>query len=276
MKNASEILSETLNERKAVNPAYSLRSFARDLGITPGQLSHVIQGYRGLGPKTAELVCKQLGLDAQTKEYFTESLKAKFSPSKTQRTISQAKLGELSSSQHLTTRNLEIDLFKTIAQWHHFTLLELIKISAKRKNLIPWFSAKLGISENEVRVSLDRLERLELISKTTTGYEANQDSIIAEQGVPAEAVRRFHQQILEKAVVALAFQTKEERYGISASMPIKVKNLPRAKKLLQKFRTDFAKEVSDHQDGEEIYGLSLQFFRLTQTPNQTNSDEKGK
>ena len=47
-------------------------------------------------------------------------------------------------------------------------------------------------------------------------------------------------------------------------MPVRVKSLERAKKLLQKFRTDFAKEISDHEGGEEIYSLSLQFFRLTQ------------
>lgn len=263
MKDASQILSEALNERKAANPSYSLRSFARDLGVTPAQLSHVIKGYRGLGPKTAELVATRLGLESRDQTFFKESLKAKFSPSKSQRALSRSKLGEIASEP--STRSLELDLFNTIAQWHHFTLLELIKISSKRKNPVVWFSEKLGMSENEVRVSLGRLERLELITKTKDGYKANQDSIIADQGIPTEAVKKFHQQILEKAVVALTFQNRDERYGISAAMPVKVKNLDRAKKLLQKFRTDFAKEISDHEGGEEIYSLSLQFFRLTQT-----------
>ena len=262
MKDAGQILSEALNERKAANPAYSLRSFARDLGLPPSQLSHVIKGSRGLGPKTAEKIAQRLSLSATEQSVFTASLKAKFAPSKTDRVLAQSQLSELASAP--STRDLQLDLFNTIAQWHHFTLLELIKISANRKKPSEWFAKKLGLSDNEIRISLERLERLELITRKSGGYQVNQDSIVADQGIPTEAVKKFHDQILKKAIQALTFQDQNERYGISAAMPVKVKNLTRAKKLMQDFRTHFAKEISNHEDGEEIYSLSLQFFRLTE------------
>jgi uncharacterized protein (TIGR02147 family) len=261
MKTAGQILTEALNDRKAVNPAYSLRSFARDLGITPAQLSHVMNGHRGLGAESANRVVQKLSLSKTDELVFHSSLKAKFALRRADRVVAESKLNEILMSHN--TRDLQLDLFNTIAQWHHFTLLELVKISKNRKNPILWFSKKLGLSENEVQISLDRLVRLELISKTKTGYVVNQESIIADQGMPTEAVKKFHAQILNKAIQALEFQTKDERYGISAAMPFKVKSLDRAKKLIQKFRTDFAKEISDHEGGEEIYSLSLQFFKLT-------------
>ena len=206
MKDASQILSEVLNERKAVNPAYSLRSFARDLGVTPSQLSHVIKGYRGLGPKTANRITIKLGLEGQDQDLFKESLKAKFAPSKAQRVLSRSNLAEVASMP--STRNLQLDLFNTIAQWHHFTLLELIKISTKRKNPVLWFSEKLGLPENEVKVSLDRLERLELISKTTSSYKVNQDAIIADQGVPTEAVKNSMSKFFKRRSLHLPFKIK--------------------------------------------------------------------
>ena len=261
MKEASNILSEVLSERQASNSSYSLRAFARDIGLSPQQLSNVMNGHRGLSIPVAERIAKELNLDSHQKEFFIQSLKAKFSISKNQRIVAQAKLSELQTSGG--SKSLQLDLFKTISNWYHFALVELIKISKGRKNTIEWFSAKLGIPENEVNLALGRLERLELISKTSQGWKVNQDTVVSDQGIPTEAVKNFHRQLLEKSIQALAFQNGDERYGSSSTMPVKVKNVNRAKKLIQKFRVDFAKEISDHEGGEEIYGLSLQFYRLT-------------
>ncbi len=266
MKNAQHILSEILSERQAVNPAYSLRAFARDLGVSPQQLSNVMNGRRGLGPALAQEVVNQLDLDQNQKEWFLESLKAQFSRSKVQRVVSKSKLTSLKSTA--ATKNLELDLFKTISNWYHFTLIELIKLSKNKSRKIQWFSEKLGIPENEVNLALGRLQRLELISKTEMGWKVNQDVVIADKGMSTESIKNFHRQILEKAIQALAFQNSEERYGSSSSIPIKVKNVALAKKMLQKFRLEFDKAVTDPENGEEVYGLSLQFFRLTNPINK--------
>jgi uncharacterized protein (TIGR02147 family) len=263
MKQAGEILNEILSERKASNASYSLRAFARDLDLSATQLSNVINGHRGLSPKKAVIVAEKLSLDDRQKEWFYESLRAKFSPSKTQRLKAQSKVNELQSEPK--AKFLDLDLFKVVSNWYHFALLELIKISVKEKNQISFFSKKLGISEIEIELALGRLERLNLVEKSQKLWIVAQDAVIADQGIPTEAVRNFHRQILEKAIQALAFQSKDERYGYSALMPVKVKSANRAKKLIQKFRSDFAKEISDQRNGEEIYGLSIQFFRLSQS-----------
>jgi uncharacterized protein (TIGR02147 family) len=262
MKNAGQILKAVLSERQATNAQYSLRAFARDLQLSAPQLSNVINGHRGLSPKAAESVAQLLALAPAQKEIFKSSLKAKFSPSKADRLVALRKLEEL--NHHAEATYLDLDLFKVISNWYHFTLLELIKIAKKNENKVQWFSEKLGISENEVALALTRLERLALIENTGRGYRVNQDTVIADQGIPTEAIRNFHRQLLEKSMQALTTQPADERYGYSGVMPVKVKSVERAKKLIQKFRIDFAKEVSDHQNGEEIYGLCLQFFRVTQ------------
>jgi uncharacterized protein (TIGR02147 family) len=265
MNDAVNILRETLSERQALNSAYSLRAFARDLGVSPQQLSNVMKGYRGLGVSTAERVAHALHLDSHQKALFVESFRARFSVSKTQRAIAKAKLADIKNTNE--TKSLQLDLFKAISGWHHMALVELIKVSKGKST--SWFSQKLAIPENEVALAIKRLERLELVSKTEKGWAVNQDTVIADQGIPNDAIKNYHRQILEKSIQALAFQGAGERYGSSSTMPIKVKSVDRAKKLIQKFRTDFAKEVSDPEGGEEIYGLSLQFFRLTQKDQET-------
>ncbi len=267
MKDASHILVEALNERVLSKPSYSLRAFARDLGISPQQLSNVMNGKRGLGLDMAAKITQKLDLNQYQKTIFMESLKFKFSKSKTQKALAKIKL----ESTHLSaeSKNLEIDLFKAISNWHHFALIELIKLSKKRKNVLKWFSECLGISENETLLTLSRLERLDLIKKDRSqGWTVNQDVVIADKGISSESIRNYHRQILEKAIAALAFQNSDERYGSSSTIPFRVKNLERAKKMIQEFRLSFDRELSDAESAQEIYGLSIQFFRLTQKTNE--------
>ena len=155
MKEAKHILSEILSERSTANPHYSLRALARDLGVSPQQLSNVMNGHRGLGSVMAEKVVQRLGLDENQKDLFLESLKAKFSRSKIQRKISKSKMKSIETST--TTKNIEMDLFKIISNWHHLTLVELIKITKPKNHTLAWFSKRLGIPEPEVRFSLERL-----------------------------------------------------------------------------------------------------------------------
>lgn len=86
---------------------------------------------------------------------------------------------------------------------------------------------------------------------------------MADKEISTESVRNFHKQVLERAIQALAFQNSNERYGSSSTIPMRVKDLDVAKKMIQKFRLEFDEALSDDQNGEEVYGLSLQFFKLT-------------
>jgi uncharacterized protein (TIGR02147 family) len=255
-------LKDTLEERIASNPRYSMRAFARDLSLSPQQLSNLLNGQRGMSNQTADRIANKLGLSKSQKEIFCQGVRAEFSRSKSQRTIAQAKL-ECLAQKNLSTAHLELDVLRTISNWYHFALIELLKMKSS-KSRPAWYAGKLGISENEVKNALSRLERLNLIVKTTQGWKVKQEQVVIDQGVPSEGVRAFHRQILEKATEALAFQNQDERYGYSLALPVKVKNLPRAKELIRDFREKFSHEIADQTDAEEVYGLSIQYFRLTQ------------
>ena len=62
MQEAREILSDALNERISINPGYSLRAFARDLGISPQLLSNVINGKRGMSADLATRIAGKINL----------------------------------------------------------------------------------------------------------------------------------------------------------------------------------------------------------------------
>lgn len=262
MKNEREILQNALAERVSVNHRYSLRAFARDIGLSPQQLSNVMNGRRGLSPELAEKIASQINLSELEKTIFLESLKAKFARRKSERAIAKGKIQSLKAQGEV--KGLEIDLFRVISNWYHFAIVELIKISEEKTQKAAHFATKLGITLSETHAALERLERVELITKTKSGWTANQDITVTDHALPSEAVRKFHKQILEKSIQALTLQTASERYGSSSTLPIKVKDVARAKKLIQDFRIAFDQEISDSENGEEVYALSLQFFRVTE------------
>lgn len=267
MKDAVQILNENLSERVSRNSAYTLSAYARDLGISAQQLSNVLNGKRGMSIALAEKITERLDLNNFEKQLFVLSLRLKFSRNKQHRAIAKAKLQGLAEAA--PTRNLEIDLFRAISGWQHFTLIELIKMKSRVRKSVEWYAKKLDLPENEVRLSLERLERLELIQKDKNGWVTNQDVTIADQGIASDAIRKYHHQILEKSMVALTTQNSKERYGSSSTFSVSARSLERAKTLIQEFRIKFDQEISEPEEGEDVYALSLQYFRLTKQ-NQEN------
>lgn len=65
-----------IKEKKARNPAYSLRAYARDIDVAASLLSKIINGIDSVTTKTAEYLAVKMKLDDREKEYFIELVKA--------------------------------------------------------------------------------------------------------------------------------------------------------------------------------------------------------
>jgi transcriptional regulator with XRE-family HTH domain len=65
-----DFLSNELRSRQLANKSYSLRAFARDIGISPASLSLTLKGNLGLSVKTAKKVAEEIGLSKNQKDFF--------------------------------------------------------------------------------------------------------------------------------------------------------------------------------------------------------------
>lgn len=76
-------LKQKLTEAQEKNPHYSLRAYARDLGIHPASLSLIIKSKRAFPLNSLDRVADALGLSETEKNLFLESVaKVKFSQKK--------------------------------------------------------------------------------------------------------------------------------------------------------------------------------------------------
>ncbi len=84
-----------LEQRLSLNPRYSLRAFARDLGISPSRLSHVLKGKFGLSESAGEGIAAKLGLNATETGAFVNSISAQHGRSGIRRETARRRLESL-------------------------------------------------------------------------------------------------------------------------------------------------------------------------------------
>jgi transcriptional regulator with XRE-family HTH domain len=78
-KSLQEILAKEYELRASRNPKYSLRAFAKSLGISQSRLSQILKGRQGLSRNKAELIADRLGYGAEEKERLCDIVTAAYS-----------------------------------------------------------------------------------------------------------------------------------------------------------------------------------------------------
>lgn len=246
-------LMSQLESRRLKIPSYSLRSFAQKIGISPASLSQVISGKRPLSKKMAQLIAGRLCL----------------SPAETHRLIQSALLEKFQNLSHPSLANsefksgdfqLEMDTFRSISDWHHYAVLNLLELPDSKSDPA-WFAARLGIPLLEARQAIQRLERLGLLTKQGRKLRRVRKSLSTPAGVSDIAIRKYHFQILNKAEKALDKDAVAERDFGAITLAIDPDRIPEARKLIAKFRRQIASVLAG-KSKKRVYTFSTQLFAL--------------
>jgi uncharacterized protein (TIGR02147 family) len=258
-QNYRSFLSEELVRRIRSNASYSQRSFARHLGVSPGELSEVLRGKRPLSLKSALRIAQGLGLSAEETKRLVMMVQQEKS-----RDFDDASLAPLLDDADLNarTKQLSLDVFAVISDWYHFAILSLAECEHFKWEP-KWIAARLGIAATEARVALDRLQRVGLVSKVNGRLRTTGENLATPDGVPSEAIRNYHKSILEKAVHALEHQPVAEREISGISVAISRRSLPDFKKDVSRFLDEMGLKYGSSSKKQEVYQLETALFRLT-------------
>ena len=243
-------LQRELIERCRKNGNYSLRSFARALQMDPSTLSQILRGRRTITRKTTVQVAERLGLDPQQLRKFTgESREAK-----------SAQPQPAQSAQELT-----LDAFHIISDWYHYAIFELVTVTCFKPDS-RWIAKKLGLSVSEINIAVERLFRLELLTRDAKGKWVQGSPLITTTGNPMSAVafRKHQAQILQKAAEALESVPIEERDNSGVTMAIHRRRIPEAKARIKKFRRELCDFLQQDADRDSVYQLAVAFYPFTQ------------
>lgn len=239
-------LRQEFHARKHRNAAYSLRAFARALGVSHAGLSQVMSGKRPLTAKSAQKMARALG----------------WSPARLQALLAQ------SESHH---RELEAETFEVIATWYHYVILSLLELPPQ-KPLSAWIARRLGIPQPEARRALARLARLGLIERHQGKWRQAGKQLMTSQDVASTALRAYYRQNLRRAEETLDSVPLLERDFSSLTMAIDPEQLPAAKAEIKRFRNRLDKLLRTTKP-KRVYTMTIQLFPAERGEHETRSME---
>ena len=245
MQNITQVLKNNFEERRRKNRRFSLRAYAKFLEIDAPTLSKIFSHQKKPGIRLTKRLADKLGLDP-----------------KKQRSLMGGAGGR--NPQDRDFRYVESDQFQAMSRWYYNALLEILELKNFSDDPV-WIASKLNLSVNEVKIALERLERLGQIQKTDKGWKDLTGGVTTVLGRDlTSSARRSHQkELLEIAMQALEDVPVEYRDQTSMTMAIGVDDIPKVKELIKDFRRRLFSFLNDNPEKTEVYNLSVSFFPLS-------------
>ena len=255
-------LRDVLAAKQRQNPLFSIRAWSKQLGFRcHSSMVLFLNGKRKIRPEHLERLSKGLKLEAGENDYLRALVQFNCAANDTERSHYESQMRVLKPTRE--TSLLEVEKFKTVADWIHMAILEMTKL-ADFQSTAPWIAFRLGskVPVRQVEEAIARLVKLGLLEWKDDRLVKTNERLTTPKDRASESVREHHKQVLAQAIQAIDEQDIEERFVNSCTMTIDSKRLPEAKELMRRFRTEMAK-LMEKSEGDETYQMSMQFFRLT-------------
>lgn len=265
-----QVINGEFEARYKRNSRYSLRAFARDLGLSPSRLSEVLNGGQVLSLESAGRIATKLRYDSRRAGFFCDLVRLEVSPSPDRPKIKARLKTYLKTADSL--ENLVPDTFAVIYSWQHFAILELMTIEDFVCTAAS-VAARLDIDDHLARLSLERLLRVGLIEEKNGRLQSVNEHHFFAPAVPSAALRSYHRQLIGKALQAIDQQTIEERDLNSVFYAIERSAVGAFKKHIQNFLDEMGTHARVSFPKEELYCLTMQFFRVDKK--QDPSERRG-
>lgn len=234
-----QLLIDELEKRRKKNPAYSLRAFARDLGISKTSLSDVINSRRKFSQQNIRILGERFNL-------------------------SDTHMTDLSSD--IPSDDTERDVIGTdelsfIEDWHFLAILNLGKIKGAKCDA-SWVSERLGIPVEVAQASLDVLLKQELIENNDGYLLRKSKPLTTALDIPSASIVEHHQQSINKSLAALEDVEVECRDYTAVTYAFDLSKMQEAKKCILDFHRRLGKLV-ETDEAKEVYRLNIHLFPLT-------------
>ncbi len=229
-------LIEDLASRKLRNPQFSMRAYARYLGINPTSLSLYLRGKRDLDGTSIERIRGRLS--TQTGLAF--------------------EVNQAASSDYV---ELESDNLRVMSDWYFFAILSLMETNDYVDDH-RWIAGRLGLSLPIAQRALETLEKCGAVVFKRGRRVPAQLRFRTTDGIRDLAVQRSHLQALDLARRALEDEPVARRHFSAITLAIDPKLLPEAARRITRFRRSLAKYL-EKGNQTEVYRMSVQLFPLS-------------
>lgn len=240
-------LQRELVARCQKNPKYSLRAFAKALGIGSSALSDILNNRRNLTEQMKVRLGFALGLTMDQLQKFNS----------VNGTI----------ADHVEFQQIQLDTYAIISDWYHYAILELIRVKDFKADA-KWIANALGITKSEVNFAVERLQRVGLLRVSDSGVwedaTVNGFATNINGQMTSSSAKKLQKQVLEKSIEALMQVPIEKRNHTSLTFAMNPKDLAWTAEEIKKFRRSIVLKLERNTQPTQVYQMSISLFPVTQ------------
>ena len=248
-------LRREYTSQREKNPSFSQRAFSRLIGVSPGRLSELLAGKRGLSPEVGVRISHKLRYAAEDHDRFMRLIQGEKAKRNRTRILWELAKPSIENDGYIEVTEKTLS---SISDWYYLALLNLVELKSFRPG-VQAISARLGISSAEARLAWRRLQELGLVRKEGRAWRRVYARLKTKSDVPSPALRRAHAQFLQKAIHSLDNIPVEERDISSVTMAVDASKLPIAKKIIRNFKRDIG-ELLEEGERNSVYHLCVTLF----------------
>ena len=252
-----QILKAELETRVARNGTYSLRAFARDIGLSPASLSLVMNGKQGLSRTAAARIAEKIGFSAADSIIFCDLVEREHARSPQRRSLAISRLNNLEGDDTI----LGLETFKVMSDWYHFAILELTTLK-KFQSSPKWIANQLDLDVPTIKAAIGRLKKIGMLEESKDGLRQTVGFLATPSDTPSDALKSYNQQLLRKAADAIYSQGVGERDFSGIVLTLNLEDLEWAKGEIRRFRRSLMNRLEKNPRRDRVYCLGIQLFGL--------------
>jgi uncharacterized protein (TIGR02147 family) len=251
------LIQDAFRKRSQKNPRYSVRAFARTLGLNVSTVSEILSGKKVPSYRATQKILSVLDLSQEQHDEFLDSI------AQAQRKRGLVRLNPVFRrfKKQIANRELSLELFQVISEWHHYAIMMLTTIDGFKRDY-NWIARQLDITPVDAANALDRLLKVGLLKdddgvlKLWTPYFTTADKQIS-----TSALRNHQRAVLEKAIHSLENDPIDTRSMTSRTMSIDSDKIPEAKKRIETFTAEL-NQFLDSGRKNSVYELGICLYPL--------------
>lgn len=252
-----------LNEygsRQFRNKAYSMRAFARDIGLKQSTLSRILNHQIGLSVGAAKSLVKKLSLTEIEEEIFLALVESKHSRVLLQKRNAKKRLKNLLNS--IRFKKINEDAFAIIQDWYCLAIYSLIIVEDFQPNA-KWIASRLKISNEQASSAILKMFETKMIYEKNDKWFQGRGFPIIYSPVPAKSIRNYHRQILHKAEAALESVPVDHREFGTYNLAIDPAQYQEFAEIIKKSMMSAVSQIKLRtKKRHKVYAIHFNFFPL--------------
>lgn len=243
-KNIVKFLNNYLKNKQQINEKYSQGALARDLKISTGALSQILNGKRTISKKMAMSFCERLKLNSKEQKIFLKNFEI-----------------EIKIKEKKSYKDFDIKSIEASDNWILFALLNIAKIPNIDFS-VDNLSQRLNVPTKKIHILKKYLIENDFLIEDSHGHVTRAVKNIQTSHLVTKADKqKIHLENLKLAQKSLLNDAPEDREFTSLTLTFDKFDLADAKEQIREFQNKFS-SIFETESAQSVYKLNIQLFTL--------------